>query len=67
LTDFGFSTKFDPSLGLNFICGSLIYEAPELINKMVYNEKVDIWSLGVMTFMLITGKFPFKYNPKDEE
>ena len=64
LTDFGFSTKFDPDLGLDFVCGSLLYEAPELINHQAYNEKVDIWSLGVMTYMLLTGKIP--YQSKDQ-
>jgi len=62
LTDFGFSTQFDPNLGLDFALGSLIYEAPEIINQMQYNEKVDIWSLGVMTCMLLTGRFPYKYK-----
>jgi len=33
--------------------------APEIIKKEIYNEKVDIWSLGIITYMLLTGKRPF--------
>jgi len=33
--------------------------APELIEGKKYTEKVDIWSIGVMTFMLLSGIMPF--------
>ena len=33
--------------------------APELINKEEYNEKIDIWSIGIITSILLTGKHPF--------
>jgi serine/threonine protein kinase len=33
--------------------------APEIIKKEIYNEKVDIWSLGVITYMLLSGQSPF--------
>ena len=59
LADFGFTTNFEPDVGLSLGCGSLLYMAPEIISAEVYNEKVDIWSVGVITFMLLTGKNPF--------
>ena len=33
--------------------------APELINKEEYNEKIDIWSIGIITSILLTGRHPF--------
>ena len=36
--------------------GTLNYMAPELIRNQDYDEKVDIWSVGVITFQLLTGK-----------
>jgi serine/threonine protein kinase len=33
--------------------------APEIIKGQLYNEKVDIWSIGVIAFMLLIGKNPF--------
>ena len=38
--------------------GTPLFVAPEMI-KGVYNEKVDVWSLGVTTFFILTGEFPF--------
>jgi serine/threonine protein kinase len=40
--------------------------APELIQRHTYNEKVDVWSLGVMTYMLLSGKNPFPGRDKRE-
>ena len=33
--------------------------APELVNKEEYNEKIDIWSIGIITSILLTGRHPF--------
>ena len=33
--------------------------APELIKHIKYNEKVDVWSLGIITYQLLSGKTPF--------
>lgn len=55
ITDFGFSCFFDPSEGLNLVLGSPLYMAPELHQGKAYDEKVDTWSLGVITYMLLSG------------
>lgn len=38
--------------------GNPVYEAPEVINNN-YNEKCDIWSLGVILYFLVSGNLPF--------
>ena len=45
---------------LDFVAGTPLFMAPELRKKPTkYNEKIDIWSLGVCCFKLLYGKFPF--------
>jgi len=65
IADFGFSCIFDPEEGLDLVLGSPLYMAPEIIQNQVYNEKVDIWSIGVITYMLLSGSNPFPGKTKD--
>ncbi|KAM9737201.1 LOW QUALITY PROTEIN: SNF-related serine/threonine-protein kinase-like [Menidia menidia] len=61
LTDFGFSNRFQPGKTLNTSCGSLAYSAPEILLGDEYDAPaVDIWSLGVILFMLVCGQPPFQ-------
>jgi len=39
--------------------GSAYYIAPEILKKRGYDNKVDIWSLGIVMYMLLTGEPPF--------
>ena len=67
LTDFGFSCFFKPGQGETQVLGSPLYMAPEIIESMnPYDQKVDIWSLGVVTFILLIGRPPFKGKGRDE-
>lgn len=67
LTDFGFSNKFTPGHKLDTACGSLAYSAPEVLLGDSYEAPaVDIWSLGVILFMLVCGRAPF-YEINDSE
>ncbi|XP_077993366.1 uncharacterized protein LOC144447308 isoform X2 [Glandiceps talaboti] len=60
LTDFGFSNKFLPGEKLDTSCGSLAYSAPEILLGDSYDAPaVDVWSLGVLLYMLVTGCPPF--------
>ncbi|CAF1068323.1 unnamed protein product [Adineta steineri] len=61
LTDFGFSNQFSPGKKLLTSCGSLAYSAPEILLGDPYDATaIDIWSLGVILFMLVTGRAPFQ-------
>ncbi|XP_030750885.1 SNF-related serine/threonine-protein kinase isoform X2 [Sitophilus oryzae] len=61
LTDFGFSNKFYPGQKLETSCGSLAYSAPEILLGDSYDAPaVDVWSLGVILYMLVCGQPPFQ-------
>lgn len=60
LADFGFSNYFSPGDTLATWCGSPPYAAPELFEGKPYNgQKADIWSLGVILYILVSGSLPF--------
>lgn len=46
----------------NSICGSDFYLAPEIIKQEEYGREVDIWALGVVTFVLLSGTLPFYHE-----
>ena len=50
IADLGFAVKYDPQTGLDLVLGTPLYMAPELIERKKYNEKVDVWSLGVICY-----------------
>ncbi|KAJ3204716.1 MAP/microtubule affinity-regulating kinase 3 [Entophlyctis luteolus] len=60
IADFGFSNQFNPGECLNTWCGSPPYAAPELFQGKEYlGPEVDIWSLGVVLYVLVCGALPF--------
>ena len=60
VADFGFSNQFSPGEKLNTWCGSPPYAAPELFQGKEYSgPEVDIWSLGVVLYVLVCGSLPF--------
>ena len=64
--DFGTASVFNPSQGMNNLIGTPYYMAPEIFSQGVYNEKCDCWSLGVILYVLLTGRPPF-YGKTDVE
>jgi calcium-dependent protein kinase len=58
ICDFGTSQIFKKGQWQNQPCGSVYYVAPEVIHKK-YNSKCDLWSVGVIMFMLLSNKAPF--------
>lgn len=63
LCDFGFARALScTTLVLTSIKGTPLYMAPELVQEQPYDEKVDVWSLGVILYELYFGKPPFYTN-----
>jgi len=58
LIDFGFSKVWDKNTKMELSCGTLSYVAPEVLNKS-YTSQCDMWSLGVIVFILLVGYMPF--------
>jgi MAP/microtubule affinity-regulating kinase len=67
VADFGMGTWFMPGQKLHFTCGALAFRAPEVYLGHTYEgPKVDVWSLGVILYFMVTGKLPFKGNSYQE-
>mmetsp|Transcript_49665 Transcript_49665/g.144028 ORF Transcript_49665/g.144028 Transcript_49665/m.144028 type:complete len:546 (+) Transcript_49665:115-1752(+) len=58
LIDFGFAKHWEPKTKLAASCGTLSYVAPEVLDKS-YTSQCDMWSLGVVVFILLVGYMPF--------
>ena len=69
IIDFGLSAQHFNYLINNDFCGTFIYMAPEQIEKKLYYYSVDIWSIGILMFVLLNGgKHPFcQKNDKKED
>ena len=66
ISDFGWSVHA-PNNRRNTMCGTLDYLPPEMLKpgsaENFYNEKVDLWSLGVLTYEFLVGEAPFEDTP----
>ncbi len=63
--DFGLSKVLEKNSLENKIVGTVYYVAPEVIQKK-YNQKCDLWSCGVIMYVLLTKKPPFGGDTSDE-
>ena len=64
ILDFGLSKILGPYEKCDEPYGTLTYCAPEIIIDEPYSKAVDLWSLGIMTYLMVSGKLPF--NSEDE-
>lgn len=61
LIDFGFTREYEGNASyLQTFCGTICYSAPEMLKGEKYAaQKVDVWSLGIILYALLTGELPF--------
>ncbi|XP_047449854.1 ribosomal protein S6 kinase-related protein isoform X2 [Mugil cephalus] len=63
LSDFGLSCRLKRGGRAFTICGTIQYMAPEILSGGPYSHAADWWSLGVVLFSLVSGKFPVPAEP----
>ncbi|XP_051048608.1 serine/threonine-protein kinase 33 [Phodopus roborovskii] len=69
VTDFGLAVKKHGSRSegmMQTTCGTPIYMAPEVINAHEYSQQCDIWSIGVIMYLLLCGEPPFLANSEEK-
>lgn len=59
IADFGLSKIIDEQKMMQTACGTPGYVAPEVLNAEGYDKEVDLWSIGVITYILLCGFPPF--------
>ena len=71
ITDFGCSKIFEKSHSMHSLVGTKIYSAPEIFecngssSKKGYSHLVDMWSMGTLLYVCLTGKLPYSKSRKD--
>ena len=60
LADFGFARSLPSTSLAETLCGSPLYMAPEILRYEKYDAKADLWSVGTVTYEMMTGKPPFR-------
>jgi calcium-dependent protein kinase len=66
LIDFGFSRDTTDAVGMTALLGTCYYVAPEVVNGPQYDFRCDLWSLGIIAYMLITGQPPYWGSSAEE-
>ena len=66
IMDFGLSKIVSPHEKMIEGYGTLSYVAPEVLLRTPYNKEVDIWSMGVILFYMLSGRLPFRGSKEQE-
>ena len=67
ISDFCICKRLEPNETTNEIVGTLGYMAPEVLMGKDYNFSADVWGIGVITYLLLTGYLPFDDEEEDKE
>jgi serine/threonine protein kinase len=67
LLDFGLSKILGPSEKCSEPFGTISYVAPEVLKQKYYGREVDIWSIGIITYLLLCGCLPFDDEKSEKE
>lgn len=59
ISDFGFAVLAGADQCLSTYCGTVAFMAPEILQQQNYGKPVDMWAIGVMTFYMMAGEYPF--------
>ena len=59
ISDFGLSKIIEDNEVLDTLCGSPLYMAPEIMKTKKYDNKIDLWSSGVVLFQMLFNKTPY--------
>lgn len=65
ITDFGLSGTLQSESSLEDTCGTTLYMAPEQAQLRFYSEAVDVWSCGIILYIMLAGKHPL-YSQGDD-
>lgn len=65
IADFGWAVH-GPSSRRQTLCGTLDYLSPEMIEQKTYDERIDLWSLGVLTYEFLAGRPPFVHDQLEQ-
>jgi serine/threonine protein kinase len=65
ICDFGWAVYHTSSLRTTF-CGTPLYVSPEILKGESYDEKVDLWAVGIMAWEMMYGDIPFEINCEQE-
>ena len=60
LTNFASATKYTPGTEVAGKAGEVPFMAPEIMADDPYDERCDIWSVGVLLYRMISGAYPFE-------
>lgn len=64
ICDFGWSISTNVMRGT--FCGTPLYVSPQLLKKKRYNNKIDVWSVGILTYELLFGRVPFEIQTEKD-
>lgn len=67
LLDFGLGKMLGPNESCRDPFGTLSYVAPEVLLEKPYNNKVDLWAIGIISYLLVAGFLPFDDETSEKE